>query len=118
MNDLTYPIIEKISGLSLPQLKRCALSLYSDEKSAGGRDVERQFTLDQGFTLCLMGLLLDGYKFKVGEARMHAEQIFEAGLSSIAWLPAARRSGISRWFTAKGKVGLWTKADSVTALMT
>ncbi len=79
MIKVTHKKLMPVTGLSLDQQKRYGVRLFSIDHEAGlGRGAEREFSVDEGFTIYLMGVLVEGYKFGAEEAASHATAIFYA----------------------------------------
>jgi hypothetical protein len=113
MEEITYRVLSQATGLTISKLKRCALELYQEEeKKSGGRGLWRSFSLDRGFQLCLLALLVDGYRLKIEDAAELARKLFQAiapvlgnDLLVPEDQPALRQSFLpSTWFENSGEI--------------
>lgn len=71
-----YRDLAKVSGRSIPQLRRYALTFHGiNSEAARQSGVAREFSLTEGFAIYLMGVLVNDYGFTLQEAKKHVWKI-------------------------------------------
>jgi hypothetical protein len=90
MEKVNYGHLISVSGRSPQQVKRYALAFCGvDPNASGGRGITREYEINDGFYIYLIGVLVADYGMQLGEAQSHIYRIIPE-LDTRGLLPSIR----------------------------